>query len=141
MSLLVKLTFQQVHKRSGQRRHFESEFWRMYVGARYLLAVLFGCVPVFWQLGEQHPTQRPVRELPDVDWDACSLNVTAASMPTLHQTLSQVAPAQVCSPGGCVQAPLQHVMTRPAYARVHAPPPVVTDLRTCGAGLPNTAGQ
>lgn len=69
----------------------------MLAGGRYVPAVLFGCVPVFWQLDEHHQTQKPFQELPDVDWDACSLNVTAATMPQLHATLSAVPSEQVRS--------------------------------------------
>lgn len=67
-------------------------------GGRYLPAVLFGCVPVFWLIDQElHPTVKPFQELPDVDWDSCSLNTTADTIATLHETLDAITPTQVCT--------------------------------------------
>ena len=66
-------------------------------GARYLPAVLFGCVPVFWQPNDKYFTLKPFASLPDVNWTQCSLTTDANHIERLHEELAAVTEAQVCT--------------------------------------------
>ena len=55
---------------------------------RFLHAIMFGCIPVFWQPRAER--SRALEELPEMRWDAASLTVRAKDIATLHETLAAV---------------------------------------------------
>jgi len=64
-------------------------------GGRYVSAVLFGCIPVFFEHSDTCARTWPLAGLPDFDLQSCSLKTTPAGILTLHERLAAIPPQDI----------------------------------------------
>lgn len=59
-------------------------------GCRYVQAIAFGCIPVFFRHGPGCGRALPLEELPGLPIAECSLTVDLAGLPHLNDTLAAI---------------------------------------------------